>query len=95
MDHDEVDERLFDVSRALDNRVRLAVLCSLATGDASVTELVERMGGTVPGHLTVLRAAGLVDATLEGRVRLASLHVLALLRALDAVAVDQAGRPGG
>ncbi|MPZ81222.1 MAG: hypothetical protein GEV28_12820 [Actinophytocola sp.] len=86
MDHDEVAERRFDVSRALDNRVRLAVLCALAAGDVPVADLVERMGGTVPGHLTVLRAAGLVDTGLAGRVRLASLHVVALLRALDAVA---------
>lgn len=85
MDHDEV-RRLFDVSRALDDRVRLAVLCVLATGDVPVADLVERLGAAVPGHLAVLRAAGLVDTGPDGRVRVASLHVVALLRALDAVA---------
>ncbi|MPZ81221.1 MAG: metalloregulator ArsR/SmtB family transcription factor [Actinophytocola sp.] len=92
MDGNELDDRLHDVGRALSCRVRLAVLRTLATGAASVGELVSRTGASQPNvsnHLAVLRSAGLVDSGREGRVvryRLASPDVVALVTALGAVA---------
>lgn len=92
MDYNDVDDRLFDVGRALSCRIRLALLHTLAAGDASVTELVARTGATQPNvsnHLAVLRDAGLVMADRDGRVvryRLASSQVNTLVTALGAVA---------
>lgn len=95
MDYNDVDDRLFDIGRALGCRIRLALLHTLATGDASVGELVERTGASQPNvsnHLAVLREAGLVNADREGRsmrYRLASLQVRDLVRALGAVRDDR------
>ncbi|WP_335986653.1 ArsR/SmtB family transcription factor [Glycomyces sp. MUSA5-2] len=92
MDYRDVDDRLFDIGRALGCRLRLAVLRTLATGEASVGELVERTGATqsnVSNHLAILRDAGLVAADRDGRVmryRLASPKVRDLVRALDTAA---------
>ena len=92
MDYHDVDDRLFDIGRALSCRLRLALLHTLATGDASVGELVERTRATQPNvsnHLAVLRDAGLVAADRDGRVmryRLASPQVRDLVKALGTVA---------
>lgn len=92
MDYNDVDDRLFDVGRALSCRIRLALLHTLLPGAASVGELVASTGATQPNvsnHLAVLRDAGLVTADRVGRVvryRLASARVRALVEALDAVA---------
>jgi DNA-binding transcriptional ArsR family regulator len=92
MDYNDVDDRLFDVGRALSCRIRLALLHTLLSGDASVSELVAGTGATQPNvsnHLAVLRDAGLVRADRAGRVvryRLASPRVRSLVEALDAVA---------
>lgn len=94
MDHNDVDDRLFDVGRALACRIRLALLTTLAEGSASVGELVAETGASQPNvsnHLAVLRDAGLVTADREGRVmryRLASERVAQLVRTLGAVAGD-------
>lgn len=72
-------------------RLRLALLHTLATNDASVGELVVSTGSTQPNvsnHLAVLRDAGLVVADRDGRVvryRLASPKVGDLVNALGAV----------
>jgi DNA-binding transcriptional ArsR family regulator len=90
-DHD-VDDRLFDMGRALGCRLRLAILRTLTVGEASVSELVERTGATQPNvsnHLAVLRDAGLVSADRHGRAvryRLASPQVGVLVNALNAAA---------
>lgn len=92
MDYNDVDDRLFDVGRALSCRIRLALLHTLAEGDASVGELVASTGATQPNvsnHLAVLRDAGLVGADRVGRVvryRLASPRVRELVTVLGAVA---------
>lgn len=92
MDYNDVDDRLFDVGKALSCRIRLAILHTLVAGDASVGELVAETGATQPNvsnHLAVLRDAGLVAADRDGRVvryRLASPGVGALVSALGAVA---------
>jgi DNA-binding transcriptional ArsR family regulator len=96
MDYNDVDDRMFDIGKALGCRVRLALLHTLAVGDASVGELVASTGATQPNvsnHLAVLREAGLVAAERAGRVmryRLASPKVRDLLRAIDAVSGDRA-----
>lgn len=82
-----MDERLYEIGRALASRGRLAVLLVLAEGNASVGELVARTGeADVLYHLEVLGAAGLVSAGIEGHYGLASLDVLLLVNALRAVA---------
>ncbi|MEU5154549.1 metalloregulator ArsR/SmtB family transcription factor [Glycomyces sp. NPDC021274] len=92
MDYHDVDDRLFDIGRALGCRVRLALLRTLEEAEASVSELVERSGATqsnVSNHLAILRDAGLVVAERDGRVmryRLASPQVGDLVNALSAAA---------
>ena len=82
-----MDERLYEVGRALASRERLAVLRVLAEGNASVGELVARTGRPdVLDHLHVLSAAGLVAAGIGGHYGLASLEVVTLVRALETVA---------
>lgn len=94
MDYHDVDDQLFDIGRALGCRIRLALLRTLAAGEATVGELVERTGSTQPNvsnHLATLRDAGLVAADRDGRVmryRLSSGSVVDLVRALDAAADD-------
>jgi len=91
MDYNDVDDRLFDVGKALSCRIRLALLHTLVEEDASVGELVASTGASQPNvsnHLAVLRDAGLVTADRAGRVvryRLASPRVRALVEALGAV----------
>ncbi|MFI9724136.1 ArsR/SmtB family transcription factor [Streptomyces sp. NPDC052396] len=88
------DTHLPAIGRALSCRTRLTLLQSLALGEATVGELVERSGSTQPNvsnHLAVLRAAGLVSGRRLGRsVRyaLASPQVADLVRALTAVVPD-------
>lgn len=92
MDYRDVDDRLFDIGRALGCRLRLALLRTLSVGEASVSELVERTGATqsnVSNHLATLREAGLVTADRDGRImryRLASTKVGDLVNALDSAA---------
>ncbi|SHG81113.1 ArsR/SmtB family transcription factor [Streptoalloteichus hindustanus] len=92
MDANDVDDRLFEVGRALSCRIRIALLHTLLDGDASVGELVASTGASQPNvsnHLATLRSAGLVAADREGRViryRLASPQAADLVRALSAAA---------
>jgi DNA-binding transcriptional ArsR family regulator len=92
MDYHDVDDRLFDIGRALGCRLRLALLRTLAMGEASVGELVERTGtsqSNVSNHLAILRDANLVAADRDGRVmryRLATQQVSELVNALSAAA---------
>jgi DNA-binding transcriptional ArsR family regulator len=81
-----LDERLFEIGRALASRQRLAVLLALADGNASVGELVARTGeADMLYHLDVLGAAGLVETGIDGTYGLASIDVLVLVHALEAV----------
>lgn len=82
-----MDERLYEVGRALAAPGRIRVLRELAEGNASVGELVARTGEPdVLDHLDVLSAAGLVTGGLDGCYGLASLDVLVLVNALESVA---------
>jgi len=58
--------RLF---KALANESRLAIVSRLSTGPSAVGELVSMIGGeqsTISKHLSVLRAAGIVDDERKG-----------------------------
>lgn len=82
-----LDERLYDVGRALASRERLSVLLALAEGNASVGELVARSGeADIFRHLEALGEAGLVTTGIDGSYGLASHDVLVLVYALEAVA---------
>ncbi len=55
--------------RAMGNPVRLKILHSLEEGELSVTEIVERVGGSQANaskHLAVLRGVGLVRSRRDG-----------------------------
>jgi len=65
---DELDA----VFTALANPTRREIVVRLAAGDASVSELAEPFGVSLPAiakHLRVLERAGLVDQHKRGRVR--------------------------
>ncbi len=82
-----LDERLYEGGHALASRQRRAVLLVLADGNASVGELVARTGeADMLYHLDTLCAAGLVATGIDGTYGLASLDVLVLVHALQAVA---------
>lgn len=91
------NDRLAAIGRALSCMVRLAVLQTLAEGDASVGELTSRMGVTQPNmsnHLAVLRSAGLVTSHRFGRVvryRLASPEATNLVTSLTLLANTDPG----
>lgn len=92
------DEVLSSLGRALSCRIRLEVLQALATGAASVGELVRTTGTTQPNmsnHLAVLRSAGLVDFRRDGRTiryELASPAAADLARLIGVLADPD--RPG-
>lgn len=81
---DELREiRLFH--RALADVNRLRIVQRLATGAASVTELIEQVGLSQPlvsWHLGKLRASGIVTTRRSGRETLCSLRVEAFDEAL-------------
>ncbi len=65
-------DQLDAVFTALANPTRRAIVVRLAAGDASVTELAEPFGVSLPAmakHLRVLERAGLLDHHKQGRVR--------------------------
>lgn len=65
-------DQLDAVFTALANPTRRAIVVRLADGDASVSELAEPFGVSLPAmakHLRVLERAGLVDQPKHGRVR--------------------------
>ena len=80
------------IARALADPKRLCVLEQLAGGERSVSELSRDAGCQVPNmsqHLSVLRAAGLVESRRDGSTvlyRLVDDRVLAAYRMLQRVA---------
>jgi DNA-binding transcriptional ArsR family regulator len=65
-------DQLDAVFNALANPTRRAIVVRLAAGDASVSELAEPFGVSLPAmakHLRVLEQAGLLDHHKQGRVR--------------------------
>jgi DNA-binding transcriptional ArsR family regulator len=79
-------DQLDAVFNALANPTRRAIVVRLAGGDASVSELAEPFGVSLPGmakHLRVLEHAGLVDQHKQGRVRRCRLHAAPMRFAED------------
>jgi DNA-binding transcriptional ArsR family regulator len=73
------------VFSALANPTRRAIVVRLAEGEASVSELAEPFGVSLPAvakHLRVLERAGLLEHEKEGRVRRCRL-VPAPMRVVD------------
>ena len=70
-------EQLDAVFNALANPTRRAIVVRLAAGDASVSELAQPFGVSLPAmakHLRVLEHAGLLDQHKQGRSRRCRLH---------------------
>jgi DNA-binding transcriptional ArsR family regulator len=71
------EEHLDLVFRALGDRTRRAILQRLSDRTATVGELAQPFGMSLPGvskHISVLERAGLVTRTVEGRVRRCALR---------------------
>ncbi len=74
--------------KVLSNPDRLMLLCEMAQGEKTVTELQEALGITQPTlsqQLAVLRAQALVDTRREGKnihYRLASPQAMAVMQVL-------------
>jgi len=67
---DEITILQAEVLKTLANPRRLEILHRLAEGPCEVGRLAEELGASQPNvsqHLSVLRAAGIVDAEREGR----------------------------
>lgn len=67
---DEITTLQAEVLRTLANPRRLEIIHRLAQGPCEVGRLAEEIGASQPNisqHLSVLRAAGLVDAERDGR----------------------------
>lgn len=74
-------ERLDAAFAALADPTRRAILARLATGDATVMELVEPFEMTQPAitkHLKVLERAGLISRSRDGQTRPCKLEMNAL-----------------
>jgi DNA-binding transcriptional ArsR family regulator len=68
LDHDQLDA----VFAALAHPTRRAIVVALADRQASVSELAEPLGASLPAmvkHLRVLERAGLLEHHKDGRVR--------------------------
>ena len=75
-------EEVDAVFSALGNATRRAMVVRLGDGEASVTELAEPFGISLPAvhqHLEVLERAGLVEHRKDGRVRWCRLRPAPLL----------------
>ncbi|HEY6951941.1 MAG TPA: metalloregulator ArsR/SmtB family transcription factor [Bacteroidota bacterium] len=78
--------RLDAIFAALSDPTRRAILQRLATEEASVTELAEPFAMSLPAiskHLHVLRNAGLVSRTKDGRIHHLRLEVETLKQAVS------------
>jgi len=67
---DEITTLQAEVLRTLANPRRLEIIHRLAQGPCEVGRLAEEIGASQPNisqHLSVLRAAGIVDAERDGR----------------------------
>jgi len=69
-DMDEITTLQAEVLKTLANPRRLEIIHRLAQGPCEVGRLAEEIGASQPNisqHLSVLRAAGIVDAERDGR----------------------------
>lgn len=68
---EDIDELEASILRALASRTRLRFIHALATGPCEVHDLADALGLTQTAtsqHLAALRAAGVVEATRDGRL---------------------------
>lgn len=68
---EDIDELQASILRTLSSPTRLRLVHLLATGPCQVHELVDALGlsqAATSQHLAALRAAGVVEATRDGRV---------------------------
>ncbi len=78
-----------DICKALVDPKRLMLLDILGRGERSVGELAAVLGCALPNasqHLSVLRAAGLVETRRDGNVVRYRLAELGIVEACDAIA---------
>jgi DNA-binding transcriptional ArsR family regulator len=81
-------EQACSLMKVLGNPDRLMLLCELAQGERSVTQLQDALGivqPTLSQQLAVLREEGLVDTRREGKnihYRLASAQAIAVMEVL-------------
>lgn len=77
-----------EIFKALGHPARLAMVMALGEGERCVCELQKRVGSdmsTVSKHLTVLRAAGLVESDKRGKQVFYSLRLPCTLGFLSCV----------
>jgi len=97
-DMDPIYELQANVLKVLANPRRLEIVHVLAEGPAEVHALAQRLGVSQPNvsqHLAVMRAAGVVDATREGRevrYRLADPNVMVACSVMRGVLVRRLDR---
>jgi DNA-binding transcriptional ArsR family regulator len=73
----DANQRLLEITQALADPLRLAVLHHLMAGPATVSELMTVVGSEQPrlsNHLAVLRRSNLVRSTRQGRQVIYELH---------------------
>lgn len=74
----EIYERQAEICGALASPVRLMVLDLLGEGEATATDLQERLGlpkSNLSQHLAVLKRAGMLKVRSEGRCQYLSLSI--------------------
>jgi len=84
----DVSSRLLEITRAVADPVRLAVLHHLTGGPASVSELMTVIGAEqsrLSNHLAVLRECSLVRATRQGRQVIYELRDAAVGRLVESL----------
>ncbi len=77
-----------DICKALVDPKRLTLLDILSKGERSVGDLAAELGCSLPNasqHLSVLRAAGLVETRRDGNVVRYRLAALDIVEACDAI----------
>src|SRR5690348_8600735 len=73
----DANQRLLEITQALADPLRLAVVHHLMAGPATVSELMTVVGAEQPrlsNHLAVLRRSNLVRSTRQGRQVIYELH---------------------
>jgi ArsR family transcriptional regulator len=98
MSHKAVLDLRAKIFSALADSTRLELLAYLANGERCVCEILpafDRSQSTISKHLNILYEAGLVERRVDGKrtlYRLQDQKVLDLLRAVDALALQQVSR---
>jgi DNA-binding transcriptional ArsR family regulator len=92
----EQNDFLVELAQALADPVRLAILQSLMSGPATVSELVslaEATQSNVSNHLALLRERGLVRATRQGRQMVYELRDASVGQLVESLAQVAGGAP--